>query len=157
MARPAAAPAPIIQDLTVPIVSGLEKISHSIQLLLKDQAAEHGLSSLQVRMLLYILQAEIPVTSTMLAREFGLSRATISVALKPVVQKELVQKRADPADSRSAIIELTDWGRGIAHVAGFYQEPLRKIVALITGEEKEILLRNIEGIVGKLQEICPPE
>jgi DNA-binding MarR family transcriptional regulator len=137
-------------DLTVQIVLSLEHISRNIDNLLWQQALEHELSPLQIRILLFIRFHKEHSGVSLLAKEFNLSKATISVALKPMEQKKLVIKRKSESDGRNIDIALTDWGSQIAHVAGFYLEPLRKVIAHIPEQEKEIMLKNLTGILSKM-------
>jgi hypothetical protein len=65
-------------------------------------------------------------------------------------QKKLVIKRKSELDGRNIDIALTEWGSQIAHVAGFYLEPLRKVIAHIPEQEKEIMLKNLTGILSKM-------
>ncbi len=138
------------RDQTARIVTALERIGHYLNDLLKAQAMEHGLSTLQVRILIFIHFYKRQTQLSLLAGEFGLSKATLSVALKSMEQKKLIYKKPVAGDRRGVLIELTEWGRRIAHVAGFYPEPLKKIVAPMTATEKATLLEVIEGIVHKL-------
>lgn len=140
-----------LQALTVQIVLSLEQISRNIDNLLWQQAMEHELSPLQIRILLFIRFHKEQSGVSLLAKEFNLSKATISVALKPMEQKKLVIKRKSELDGRNIDIVLTDWGNQIAHVAGFYLEPLRKVIAHIPEQEKEIMLKNLTGILGKMK------
>lgn len=139
-------------QLTERILTGLEQINQATHQLLKDQAEEHGISILQLRILQYAGTERAGISPGHLARQFGLSKATVSVALRSLAQKGFIKKQKSRSDERSVQIFLTDWGGHIAHVTRFYNEPLRRIVQLIGGEDKQVLLRNIEGITVKLQE-----
>lgn len=139
------------QHLTVQIVLGLEQIGRSIDNLLWQQATEHELSPLQIRILLFIHLREGHTSVSILAVAFNLSKATISVALKPMEQKKLILKRKSATDKRSTHILLAEWRKQIAHVAGFYLEPLRKVIAPIPAPEKEIMFKNIAGILSRLE------
>jgi len=140
------------QDLTGQIVNGLEQIGRGIDNLLWQQALEHELSPLQIRILLHIQQQQEPTGVSAIAKAFNLSKATVSVALKPMEQKKLLHKRKSDTDSRNLHLQLTDWGSQIAHVAGFYLEPIRKIIAHMPVVEKEMMLNNISGILSRLPE-----
>ncbi len=137
------------KDITAKIVVGLERIGHRMNALLKMQAWEHGLSSLQIRILLFIYFSKEKTTLSLLSNEFFLSKPTISIALKSMEQKGLIVRLKDDDDKRNKPFALTEWGRQIAHVAGFYPERLRKIVSNIDQKEKEILLKNINGILDR--------
>ncbi|WP_162902723.1 MarR family winged helix-turn-helix transcriptional regulator [Taibaiella koreensis] len=138
-------------DATARIVTGLERIGHLMEQLLKMQAMEHGLSPLQVNILIHIHFREKACTLNQLAVAFDLSKATLSVALRSMEQKKLIHRKTMPGDKRSRLIGLTEWGRRLAHVAGFYPEPLRRIVAPMALTDKQRLLHYIEGIVHRLE------
>jgi DNA-binding MarR family transcriptional regulator len=139
------------QDTSSLIVLGLEQIGRNIDKLLWQQALEHELSPLQIRILLLIHFSKKPAGVSSLAIEMNLSKATVSVALKPMEQKKLIQKRKSDTDSRNVDIALTEWGAQIAHVSSFYLEPLYKILVHIPSAEKEMMLKNISGILGKME------
>lgn len=139
------------KDLTMQIVLGLEYISRNIDNLLWAQAIEHGLSPLQVRILLFLHSYKgLTAGVSILAKEFNLSKATISVALKPMEQKKLILKKKSEKDNRNTDVLLTEWGSQIANVSGFYLEPLRRVINPIPVPEKELMLKNLTGILGKL-------
>lgn len=138
------------QDLDQAIVAGFEHISRAYRMLLAEQARKHDLSPLQVQLLLYIRQEqEVRVSS--LAQHFALTKATISEAIRSLESKNMIGKHKHQSDGRSYTIKLTERGGDIAHIASFYTEPVRKIIAPVTAAEKEILLRNINGLLRKLQ------
>lgn len=138
------------QDIDTAIVAGFEAIAHAYRSLLWEQARKHDLSPLQVQLLIHTREeGEVKVSS--LALHFSLSKATISEAIRSLERKNMIGKHKDPADARSAAIRLTEWGADIAHIASFYTEPVRRIIAPVALPEKEILLQNIRGLLRKLQ------
>lgn len=132
------------------IIAGMETLTGIFRALLWEQAKEHGLSAMQVQLLLHISRSQ-QTTITALAKVFMLAKATISVAVKSLESKGHIAQHYTGSDRRSYSISLTDSGARIAHVSGFYLEPVKKIVAKIKPEEREILLRNIAGIIQKIQ------
>ncbi len=139
-------------DKTAEIIKGLEHISNIFRTLLSEQAAEHELSILQVQILLQLYFNNTETWSGIaLAQKLNLSKATISTTLKSLERKRLIIKKKDNKDSRACHSVLTEWGKQIAHIAGFYPEPLKGIIAPIATREKEILLKNINGIIDKFK------
>lgn len=138
------------KDMNALLVLGLEKLGQSIDNLLWKQATEHGLSPLQIRLLLFINYEKEAIYASQLATLLNISKATVSVALRPLIEKKFIIKRKSPADSRSYELKLTDWGKEIAHISGFYLEPLYQLIVPIDNTEKELMLKNISGILGKL-------
>lgn len=138
------------KDADDAIIDGFEQITQAFRILLSEQARKHDLSPLQVQLLIHLRrEGEVRVSS--LAQHFSLTKATISEAIKSLESKNIIGKHKDPADARSYAIRLTEWGANIAHIASFYTEPLRRILAPVAVQEKEILLKNIIGILRKLQ------
>lgn len=150
MAKTVIEKANLQQDLNALLVLELEKLGQSIDNLLWKQATEHGLSPLQIRLLLFINYEKEVVYASRLAMLLNISKATVSVALKPLFEKKLILKRKSLTDGRSVELKLTDRGNEIAHIAGFYLEPLYQLVVPIGRMEKELMLKNISGILGKL-------
>ncbi|KAA5537174.1 MarR family transcriptional regulator [Taibaiella lutea] len=138
------------KDINAILVLSLEKLNQSIDDLLWRQAMEHGLSPLQIRLLLIIRHKAEIFTASQLAAELNVAKATISVALKPLIEKKLILKRKSATDNRASALKLTEWGEQIAHIAGFYFEPLYQLIVPIDKSEKELMLKNISGILGKL-------
>ena len=140
-----------LTDLNVQLVLNFEKLGKVIEKLLWQQASEHDLSPLQIRILLAIHYSKEILSASQLAKQFNLSKATISVALRPLAEKKMLLKKNSEKDSRSSHLHLTDWGKQIAHISGFYLEPLYQLIAPISNEEKEMMLKNVKGILGKLE------
>lgn len=138
-------------DLNALIVLALERLTAVMENLLWKQAMEHELSPLQIKILLSLRSDTSNNSVSILAGKFNLSQATLSVALKPLIEKKLISRKVSVTDRRKFEIKLTDWGNKIAHVAAFYLEPVYKHIAPIDAIEKEAMLKNIQGILGKLQ------
>ncbi|WP_181358345.1 MarR family winged helix-turn-helix transcriptional regulator [Taibaiella chishuiensis] len=139
------------QDIDTAIVSGLEAIGHAYRALLWEQAREHDLSPLQIQLLIHIREAQ-SVKISGLARHFMLTKPTVSEAIRSLERKHMIGRHKDPDDARSHSVRLTEWGADIAHIASFYTEPVRRIIAPVALAEKEILLKNIRGLLRRLEQ-----
>jgi len=133
------------------IIEKMEQLTGIFRALLWEQAKEHGLSAMQVQLLIHIARLPGEATISLLARAFMLTKATISMAVKSLEAKGYVARNYNKEDRRSYNVVLTEPGARIAHVSGFYLEPVKKVLAKIKQEEREILLKNISGIVQKMQ------
>ena len=95
-------------DLNLKIVAGLERIGESFRHLLWDQAKEHGLSPIQIQILLFTANHSANHnTVSYLAMEFNLTKATISDAVRVLVNKKLLQKIPSASDQRSYWLKPT--------------------------------------------------
>lgn len=79
-----------------------------------ERAAQaHGLTLTQARVLGFA-SCE-PLSQRRLAERFGCDPSNISVLVDRLVERELVERRPDPADGRVKLITATDAGRELAH------------------------------------------
>ncbi|MED3551747.1 MarR family winged helix-turn-helix transcriptional regulator [Cytobacillus praedii] len=84
-----------------------------------------------------------------IARNLGLTPATLTHLSEKLVRKELAIRIADESDRRIMYLGITDKGIDIVHKANEYGQLLRRnLFEKLTGEEKEQLLK----IFGKLNE-----
>lgn len=133
------------------IVAGLERLSHVFKTLLWEKAKQHGLSPIQIQLLIFIqYHSDEKNTVSYLAKEFSVTKPTVSDAIKVLEQKKLVTKFSDAADSRSYFLKLTDSGKKIVSESEDFANPLAQIVEGINETDKEILWGNISALIHKL-------
>lgn len=78
-----------------------------------ERAAQaHGLTLTQARVLGFA--ACEPLSQRRLAERFGCDPSNISVLVDRLVERELVERRPDPADGRVKLIAATDAGHALA-------------------------------------------
>ena len=95
-------------DLNLKIVAGLERLGESFRHLLWDQAKQYGLSPIQIQILLFTANhAANYNTVSYLAMEFNVTKATISDAVRVLVNKNLLQKIPSATDQRSYWLKPT--------------------------------------------------
>ncbi|WP_035558420.1 MarR family winged helix-turn-helix transcriptional regulator [Hymenobacter sp. IS2118] len=135
------------------IVAALERLSGVFRLLLWQQATGEGLSPLQLQLLVF-LRFHRPGQDTVshLAREYHVSRPTVSEAVKTLEHKQLVQRHADPADLRSHSLQLTPGGRELADRASQFAGPLHQPVARLPARQKLSLYQSLFGVIDELQQ-----
>lgn len=124
------------------IIVSLEKLSEVFRVLLWDSGKEYGLSPIQIQLLLFVrFHSEEDLRKVAyMAKEFNMTKATISDSLKTLEQKGLVRKKTDVEDARSVTISLTAKGEKIAgHVAGF-TDSLDSALGHLAPKERETLL-----------------
>jgi DNA-binding MarR family transcriptional regulator len=92
------------------IIAGIERLSTVFRAALWEEAKQYNLSPLQVQILLFISfhhAAQCSVTS--LAREFAVTKATISDAVKILLEKDLL-KKIPGGDPRGFLLALSATG-----------------------------------------------
>ena len=134
------------------IVAALERISQAFRILLWNESKNFSLTPIQIQVLIFLLNhSEEKRTVTYLAREFNITKATISDTIKTLTQKELITKEYLQEDTRSYFIHLTQKGKEIAQKTSLFAKELFAPIEKLNPEEKENLLLNLLGIIHHLQ------
>ncbi len=93
------------------ITAGIERMSTVFRAALWEEAKQYNLSPLQVQILLFVAFHDVKQCGiTSLAREFAVTKATVSDAVKSLVEKSLL-KKLDTADARAFLLALTGEGK----------------------------------------------
>jgi DNA-binding MarR family transcriptional regulator len=140
-------------DLDHKIVASLERLSGVFRHLLWQEATHSGLSPLQLQVVVFLrFHAPGQGTVSNLAREYQVSRATISDAVKTLTQKALVSRHADSADLRSHSLRLTPTGEQLADQSSRFAEPLNPPVAGLPASQKLGLYLSLLTLLHELQQ-----
>ncbi len=99
------------QNMHTKIIVGIERLSTLFRFGLQDQAKKNQLTPLQIQIILFIGLHPKPSSPSDIADEFALTRATVSDAIKTLINKSLAEKIQDPADARKFSVRLTDQGK----------------------------------------------
>lgn len=147
-------------DLDAKLVLALERISHIFRVLLWEQTRQYNLSPIQTQILIYVYhQPDTDRNITNLAQRLNLTKATVSDAVKSLVQKKLVKKLSDKDDARFFYLELTSKGKELVKKIESWGEKFRRnfndipidkkinlyetlLQILISFEEEGIINRN---------------
>jgi DNA-binding MarR family transcriptional regulator len=134
------------------IVAALERISHAFRIMLWNQSKELSLTPIQIQTLIFLRNhSEDKRTVTYLAREFNITKATVSDTIKTLHQKELITREYQQEDTRSYTIHLTVKGHNIAAKTSMFTKELFAPIEKLNSAEKESLLLNLMGIIHHLQ------
>jgi DNA-binding MarR family transcriptional regulator len=141
-------------NINTKIVASLEKLSGIFWILLQTAATGHGLSATQLQLLLFIKYHPSPLQRRVafMAKEFNVTKATISDSVKSLEQKGLIQRVTDPEDSRSAILSLTGKGETLAAATKNFTTPLDNAVDGLSVEQKEYLLYSVFDLIFRLNQ-----
>lgn len=140
-------------DLDYKIVASLERLSGVFRQLLWQQATHTGLSPLQLQVLVFLrFHPPTQCTVSYLAREYHVSRATISDAVKALAQKALISRHTAPADLRSHFLQLTPEGERLADQTSTFAAPLAPPVAGLPARQKLNLYLSLLQLLYQLQQ-----
>jgi DNA-binding MarR family transcriptional regulator len=141
------------QSVDAKIVVGLERVAEVFRILLWQQSRDTGLSPIQVQLLIFIAFHE-PAKRRVgyLAKEFNLTKPTISDAVKVLVQKGFLERIDEPADSRSHSLKLTPAGQQVVEQTGGFATLLREIIGQLGEERKAVLYEGLFALIYQLQQ-----
>jgi DNA-binding MarR family transcriptional regulator len=127
------------------VIVSLEKLSEVFRVLLWDSGKEYGLSPIQIQLLLFVRfhPEEVLRKVAYMAKEFNMTKATISDSLKTLEQKGLVRKKTDVEDARSVTISLTAKGEKISLHVSTYAGALDSALERLAPKERDSLLLTL--------------
>lgn len=133
------------------IVVALERISEAFKVLLWQEGKENALTPLQLQILIFLkFHSWKHCKVNYLAKEFNVTKATISETVRILSKKELIYKETDPSDTRSYSIYLTDTGQHIANKSGTFAGILEKPIHSYSENQKEVLFQSLLELIEKL-------
>lgn len=133
------------------IVVALERVSEAFRVLLWNNSKENGLSPIQIQMLIFLrFHSTENATIGYLAKEFNLSKATVSDSMKTLMQKGYASKTETPIDARSFRIALTPEGEKIADASANFAFAFEKPIHTLSDAQKEIMLNGLLTLIADL-------
>ncbi|TVR77362.1 MAG: MarR family transcriptional regulator [Saprospirales bacterium] len=138
-------------ELKEKVVSGLERLSEVFRYLYWEKAKVYNLSPIQIQVLLFLRdRPEDFRTVSFLAREFSLTKATLSDSIRVLVSKGLVSKKGSEVDRRSFALELTESGSTMASNLLDFNSPLIEGVSDFSPLELEQFYERITDLIYSL-------
>lgn len=138
-------------DLPGKIVAGLERISVAFKVLLWDKAKTLGLSPIQIQILIFISYHKRDICNVShLAKEFNVTKPTISDAIRVLDKKEMIIKDYSSTDSRSYTIKLSPSGKEIVSKTENFANPLKTLLSDNEQTELESLFKILSKLIYKL-------
>ncbi|PWV54325.1 MarR family winged helix-turn-helix transcriptional regulator [Chitinophaga sp. S165] len=129
------------------IVEALERISQAVRVLAWKAGTVLQLNPIQMQILVFLLKHEhVNNKITSLAKEFNISKASISDSVNALEQKELICKKYMIEDVRNFNVHLTAKGRNVADEAALYTRDLSASIASLPANDKGQLF----SVVGKI-------
>jgi DNA-binding MarR family transcriptional regulator len=126
------------ENLESKIIAALERISQSFRVLLWDESKEYSLTPIQIQVLIFILtHSREKRKVSYLAKEFNMTKATISETIKILEQKQLISKEYESDDTRSFVINLTKIGKSIAEKSSLFSKVFYHPIQKMNQKDKE--------------------
>ncbi|WP_420573021.1 MarR family winged helix-turn-helix transcriptional regulator [Kordia sp.] len=143
----------VSQDVSNKIVIGLERISEVFKLLLWKKAKHIGLSPIQIQMVTFVaFHASELCNVSHLAKEFNVTKPTISDAIKVLEKKGMIFKDYSPIDQRSYTIQLTENGKEIVAETSDFTSPLKAQIDSLDATELDSFFNTLSSLIYKLNQ-----
>lgn len=140
-----------MMDLSSKIVVGLGRISEVFKVLLWEQAKKLKLSPIQIQILHFIAYHKDELCSvSYLAKEFNVTKPTISDAVRVLVNKELLIKDFSSEDSRSYTLFLSVKGKDTVKQSENFAEPIKKLLNSVDEINLESMYATISQLIFQL-------
>ncbi|TYA69997.1 MarR family winged helix-turn-helix transcriptional regulator [Seonamhaeicola marinus] len=138
-------------NLSAKIIAGLERISEAFKVLLWEKAKTLGLSPIQIQILIFIAYHKLDQCNVShLAKEFNVTKPTISDAVRVLIKKELIEKVISSSDSRSYAIQLSPTGKNMVMDTENFAEPLEHQLHQIDNKLLEDTFAVLSQLIHKL-------
>ncbi len=139
------------QSISSKIVVGLERISEAFKSLIWQIAKTTNLSPIQIQIMIFIAYHKRELCNiSHLAREFNLTKPTISDAVKVLENKKLILKKSSISDSRSYSISLSASGKKLVEKVNNFANPIKDEVEKISSDELELLYKSLNQLILRL-------
>ncbi len=138
-------------ELASKIVVGLERISEVFKVMLWEKAKNIGLSPIQIQLLIFVAYHKNELCNvSSLAKEFNVTKPTISDAIKVLVKKDLLIKDYSLADSRSYAIHLSAKGTQVVKDTESFANPMRGNLETLNQADLEQLYSTLSKFIYQL-------
>jgi DNA-binding MarR family transcriptional regulator len=138
-------------DLQNKIVVGLQRISEAFKVLLWEKAKAFGLSPIQIQILIFIAHHKEEFCNvSYLAKEFNITKPTVSDAVKALDKKGLIVKDFSSSDSRRYSIRLSVEGTSIVQQTEDFSLPVKHQLAHLETPQLNDLFAALTSLISKL-------
>lgn len=135
------------------IIAGLERIAEVFRILLWKQGKKFHLSPIQIQILIFLnTHSKEKCNVSYLAKEFNLTKATVSDAIQSLLRKGYITKERSQSDGRSYGIKLTYSGKLLYQKISSYTNELTEPILRLSRSQKECLLENLINIIYQLNQ-----
>ncbi len=146
---------PEIQNQTLEnkIVVALERVSEAFRVALWEKSKHFKLSPIQIQILIFVrFHPAEKCKISYLAKEFNMTKATISEAVRVLVRKSLLRREVSPEDARSHTLRLSPEGKQMAEQASDFGEEMQTALGKADPSELMITYRSLMSMIERLNQ-----
>ncbi len=135
-------------DMAGKSVVGLERISESFRVLLWKHAKKIGLSPIQIQILIFVTYHDEGLCNVShLAKEFNVTKPTMSDAIRVLIEKKLIERNYSLVDKRAYSITPTGNGKAIIHETEHFADPIRQVLKELKDSDQEQLFISLSKLI----------
>ncbi len=139
------------QGVSSKIVAGLERISEVFKVLLWEKAKIVGLSPIQIQLLIFIAFHKLELCNVShLAKEFNITKPTVSDAVKILDKKGMLVKDFSSSDGRSYTIQLSSLGKKTVAETNDFADPLKVQIDSFEQTDLDAVFKTLGELIYKL-------
>lgn len=130
----------------------MSRLSEAYRILLWDYSKETRLSPIQIQFLLFIsnhCKSECKISQ--IAKNFNLTQATVSDAIKSLETKGLVARKQSTSDGRVYFLSSTAEGESLAHQLEGWQDKIINNLGQFSDQRKESVLLFLMELIESLK------
>lgn len=129
----------------------LYSFSDSFRILFWRFSKDHGLSPLQIQLLIFITNHKSEHNKiSYLSNEFNMTKPTISDAVKTLIEKGLLLKELDSKDARSFSLMISEQGKKIVIAFEEAYQPMINSIKSLEKEEKVSLFVDMMSLINRM-------
>ena len=141
-------------NLESKIVNGLERISEAIKASLWEKAKLYGISPTQIQILIFINTHKTEICNvSYMAKEFNITKATISDAVRVLLNKKFLEKDLSPMDKRRYNLILTTLGNDLVGKLSEYVTPFREALSVFELENLNTVFDTLTKLIYQLNQL----
>ncbi len=135
-------------DIPNKIVASLERISEAFRVLLWNHAKVKKLSPIQIQILIFIAFHDDKLCNVShLAKEFNLTKATISDAIRVLDKKGMIEKYYSATDKRAYNIDLSTEGKKVLAEIQDFADPVKAVLHGIDEAEQNLFFKTLSKVI----------
>ncbi len=132
----------------------ISKLSDFFRQSLWSKAQPLGISPIQVQILLFIKYHNLRWNKVShLAKEFQMTKATISDSVRVLLKKQLLEKVTVEEDKRSFYLKLTSLAEKITEEAEGFTDNLESALSQLGSSKKGKLFEGLYGLLDQMNEL----
>ncbi len=140
-------------QIELKVLNGLERLSEVLKSLLWEKAKAYGLSPIQIQILLFVSNHHSDICNvSYLAKEYSVSKATISDVVKVLITKRLLIKDFSPNDNRRYNLIITSEGTHLVEDLSKYAVSISDELGNFEESELQSIFQTISKLIYQLNQ-----